>query len=312
MSMLPSLAIPKLARPSTPPRSPHTELPASHGFPFLNSLTPNQPQPDLAQGSAAQAAMVAPFHLGPTNPYSPALRGRSSKNIRPTRRDVLLCSLTLVVAWFLFHTASSGEDTSFSSSRDYHSKFREGASYKDTGAYSGADESARTGYLSKHLGKLGSIVPGLGGWLGSRGTTQGHGQGDFGIETICEVGSGGTVKVHGYSDSVAKVSHWLPIARLCMQPHHTRAQLSSPSRHPQHPIITAQVDTVDADGDLFDESDAPGLTRLGAHQPGWTIFENLYLSGGTFWVVTSVVLTITRIFSTPRPSSALMLLPTSN
>jgi hypothetical protein len=48
------------------------------------------------------------------------------------------------------------------------------------------------------------------------------------------------------------------------------------------------VDTVDADGDLFDESDAPGLTRLAAHQPGWTIFENLYLSGGTLWVVTYV------------------------
>ena len=50
--------------------------------------------------------------------------------------------------------------------------------------------------------------------------------------------------------------------------------------------MMAHVDTVDADGDLFDESDAPGLTRLVAHEPGWTIFENLYLSGGTLWVVT--------------------------
>lgn len=55
---------------------------------------------------------------------------------------------------------------------------------------------------------------------------------------------------------------------------------------PQHPLIAAQIDAVDEDGDLFDESDAPGLTRLVNHQPGWTIFENLYLSGGTLWVVT--------------------------
>jgi hypothetical protein len=181
----------------------------------------------LPPGSAARAAVEAPFHAGPTNPYSPALRRSSlstlasSRNIRPTRRDVLTCGLTLLVAWFLFRsTESEGSgrargagDGLMGYGNGYPTSSRLNSAHPDDPLAYAEDEPSfrrpggeRAGYISQQLGKLGTIVPGLGGWLGQRGTTQGHGQGDFGIETICEVGAGGTVKVHGYSDSVAKVS----------------------------------------------------------------------------------------------------------
>lgn len=240
--MFPSLAIPKLGRPATPPRSPHVETPQSSSFPFLSnkeymtSLLPGGSTgttnpPVSATGStfstassssvegSARAAVEAPFHAGPTNPYSPALRARGSRNIRPTRRDVLLCSLTLVFAWLLFSGGGKNDsdgrglvagrlqdeydDSAYSrSSREKLGLGSDG----DGGDLEDDTMMSGPGYLSKHLSKLGNYVPGLGGWLGSKGTTRGHGQGDFGIETICEVGSGGTVKIHGYSDSVAKVS----------------------------------------------------------------------------------------------------------
>ena len=246
--MFPSLSIPTLGRPSTPPRSPHVETPQTSSFPFLSnkeymsSLTAagTSSSSSVANGpisstgstfstssssveGAARAAVEAPFHAGPTNPYSPALRARGSRNIRPTRRDVLLCSLTLVIAWLFF--SSNGQNRSdradLAETRLVAGRLQNvhaGAGDVD-GAYSESsrqkynfgdddddDDASSSGYLSKQLGRWGSLVPGLGGWLGSKGTTRGHGQGDFGIETICEVGSGGTVKVHGYSDSVAKVS----------------------------------------------------------------------------------------------------------
>ena len=135
----------------------------------------------------------------------------------------MLCSLTLVIAWLFF--SSNGQNKSgradLAETRLVAGRLQNvhaGAGDVD-GAYSESsrqkynfgddddnDDASSSGYLSKQLGRWGSLVPGLGGWLGSKGTTRGHGQGDFGIETICEVGSGGTVKVHGYSDSVAKVS----------------------------------------------------------------------------------------------------------
>jgi len=156
---------------------------------------------------AARAAVEAPFHAGPTNPYSPALRARGSRNIRPTRRDVLLCGLTLVFAWLLFGGGGERDGGSLSDTRDASRDDIDGG-YSQSSRQKYHDDDDHPdgpGYLSR-LGKWGSFVPGLGGLLGSKGTTRGHGQGDFGIETICEVGSGGTVKIHGYSDSVAKVS----------------------------------------------------------------------------------------------------------
>jgi hypothetical protein len=245
--MFPSLSIPQFTRPSTPPRSPHVELPKTSSFPFLSKRSDMPPTatttttmgregtttPDLSyspafllpQGSASRAAVEAPFHTGPTNPYSPALRRSSlstlasNRNIRPTRRDVLTCGLTLLVAWFLFRSTES--DIGPGGRRDglggyaggYPTSSRLNSAHPDDPLAYAEDEPMfarpavdRGGYISQQLGKLGTIVPGLGGWLGQKGTTQGHGQGDFGMETICEVGAGGTVKVHGYSDSVAKVS----------------------------------------------------------------------------------------------------------
>ena len=248
--MFPSLSIPQFARPNTPPRSPHVELPKTTSFPFLSNRGDMPPTttatmggiggggtttPDLSSssafllppGSAARAAVEAPFHAGPTNPYSPALRRSSlstlasSRNIRPTRRDVLTCGLTLLVAWFLFRSTESDGRAGGRASGDglmgygggYPTSSRLNSAHPDDPLAYAEDEPSfrrpggeRAGYISQQLGKLGTIVPGLGGWLGQRGTTQGHGRGDFGIETICEVGAGGTVKVHGYSDSVAKVS----------------------------------------------------------------------------------------------------------
>jgi hypothetical protein len=224
--MLPSLSIPALARPATPPRSPHIENPATSSFPFLSnkeymaslggtSAAGNGPisstgstfSTSSSVEGAARAAVEAPFHAGPTNPYSPALRARGSRNIRPTRRDVLLCGLTLVFAWLLFGGGGERDGGSLSDTRDASRDDIDGGySQSSRQKYHDDDDHPDgTGYLSR-LGKWGSFVPGLGGLLGSKGTTRGHGQGDFGIETICEVGSGGTVKIHGYSDSVAKVS----------------------------------------------------------------------------------------------------------
>ena len=257
--MFPSLTIPQFIRPNTPPRSPHVELPKTTSFPFLSNrgdmpptttttstnlgggTTPSNPLSSsaflLPPGSAARAAVEAPFHAGPTNPYSPALRRTSltnlasSRSIRPTRRDILTCGLTLLVAWFLFRSTESdgsgrgrggvgdrnGYGYGAGGGGGYPTSSKLNSAHPDDPlAYAEEEPSfrrpggERAGYISEQLGKLGTIVPGLGGWLGQRGTTQGHGHGDFGIETICEVGAGGTVKVHGYSDSVAKVSFPLP------------------------------------------------------------------------------------------------------
>jgi hypothetical protein len=200
--MFAKLGVP--ARPATPPRSPHVEAPAGTAFPFLSvagalpstsSSSSSTPRPQ--QESMARAAVEAPFLPGPTNPYSPALR--RNRGIAPTRRDILLVGITFLVAWLVVSPSTNDRPT------HTHSSILNAEELDTQLSNAYPEESA--GYL-RRLGRLGHYVPklGLGGWLGSAGTTQGHGLGDFGMETICEVGAGGTVRVHGYSDSVAKVS----------------------------------------------------------------------------------------------------------
>lgn len=219
---------------------------------------------------AAKAAAEAPYQPGPSNPFHPALRTRSRRSMHFGRRDVVLCALTFLLAWLLFGTRGSSTSErneygySYSTTLGGRPSSRVISGNRDDsgakGSYSGSDttdDSADVASLTGKFGKWGSKL-GLAGWLGSSEAVRGHGQGDLGVEMVCEIGKDGMVKMHGYSDSVAK-----------------------------HPIVPSHiVDQVDADADVFDEADAPGLTRLVAHQPGWTVFENLYLSNGTLWVVT--------------------------
>lgn len=171
----------------------------------------------------------------------------------PTKRDILLCLSSFLLAWALFGSTHSG--TSLADSRSGTTSI---IRTKGAGLEDGDYEETRvesTGMISR----IGKFVPSFSnglGWFGGK-TTQGHSAGNIGLETVCEVGASGEVRVHGYSDSVAK-----------------------------HPLVLSAVDSVDNDADSFDEADAPGLTRLIGHQPGWTIFENLYLCDGTLWVVT--------------------------
>ncbi|KAJ9116172.1 hypothetical protein QFC20_000852 [Naganishia adeliensis] len=83
-------------RPPTPPRSPHVTV-AGTSFPFTSRLA----IPSSQQAGTEQS----------TNPYSPALRrAMLQSKLRPGKRDVVVCLVTLLFAWVTIGMKSPSVD----------------------------------------------------------------------------------------------------------------------------------------------------------------------------------------------------------
>lgn len=130
---------------------------------------------------------------------------------KPTRRDLVLVGLTVLGSWVAFSPTITSRisGVTFGSVSSYGSSG--GGEFDPSTEFDAGSDNSYINKLGTSLGNMN-----LGGWFGAtKGmglASQGHSQGNIGMEMVCEVGAGGEVRVHGYSDSVAKVSSSLSLS----------------------------------------------------------------------------------------------------
>ncbi|ORX41015.1 hypothetical protein BD324DRAFT_640712 [Kockovaella imperatae] len=217
---------------SSPPRSPHPAPPSG----FSSFFAPN------------------PSHTsGPSR----------HRVFRPTRRDILLCLLTLFLSYLLFHPS----DHSLPPRRN--SRPKPSASDISTSGSLKTGEDGRIGFADRLSGvtKWGSLFSG-GGGSGS-GEAYDH---DDESSLSCAVGSlahektfGESVQTHGFIKAPA----------LGDGDAEDEGEDSSDA-------VVADGDGEDDENDTLDGS----ATVLKGFQPGWTLVDKLYLYNGSFYVVT--------------------------
>jgi hypothetical protein len=163
-------------RAGTPPRSPHVDLPPT-SFTFPPSLAvPSQDR----------------HHNPTTSPYSPALRrSMAHAMLRPAKRDVVVCLVTLFFAWItLGFKHGSSDDNIY------------GNSYSMTPAE--VDSSKASWYGSHYIAKVSNKFSNFKGlWPGSAKELEQL------EDVLCPTlpdGSYGHYNHKGYSDSVRRVS----------------------------------------------------------------------------------------------------------
>lgn len=171
--------LPSFLRPGSPPRSPHTEVPAS-AFAFPASLQVPGFQP---HGPSSET----------TNPYSPALR-RSMKHsgLRPSRRDVVVSLVTLLSAWMLMGMKHGSSDVNLYGGHSY-------------GEAAEVDQAKASWYGSHYIKKVSNKFSNFKTlWPGSaKELAQLE-------DVICPTlsdGSHGSYIHKGYSDTVTRVSN---------------------------------------------------------------------------------------------------------
>jgi hypothetical protein len=154
--------------------------------------------------------------------------------LRPTKRDVLLCLVTLTFSFLFFSQPSTP---------------------------SAAVDSPNSGH-------------GIGGWSWRSSFSSSKASGSAGAAKggYGEEGFSDTVRSVGLSSEVNNAATEDELAEL--------AELKAG---------TEVKDQWDEEEEMEDDEFDNKVTILAGHQPGWTLFERLYLYNGSFYVVTWVL-----------------------